>query len=336
MRRKLRLLAGIAAATGMLGGVALAAAPPSALTGNATSVKDTSAVLHGTVNPNGAATSYYFQWGTTTSYGTNGPTKSAGSGTKSQSVEQTAGNLKPGTTYHYRLVATSKSGTTMGADNTFTTTAPTVSTGPATQLSTSGATLTGTVNPNGKKTTWYFQWGKSGSFTQQTKAETLAAGSTPQTVTATLTGLQPATVYQYRLVASHTSGATIDGSTELLMSYPTVRPYPTVTANTKPHHRRRLPAVFTTKGTITGPSWMPDQFACMGKVRIKFFKGHHRLRSKLVPVQSNCTFSARTVFGHLPGGSSATLPEHLRITIRFRGTSYLAPRRARTEHVLLG
>src|SRR5579872_2759269 len=120
MRRRFHVLIGLVISVAALSGVALAAAPPAAQTGGTSSVSDTSAVLHGSVNPNGSATSYHFEWGTTTSYGNKGAAKSGGSGTQTESVEQTAHNLTPGATYHYRLVASNASGTSDGADHTLT------------------------------------------------------------------------------------------------------------------------------------------------------------------------------------------------------------------------
>lgn len=83
----------------------------------------TTATLKGTVNPSGVETTYRFEYGTTTSYGTKIPVpdKSVGSGTTDVSVSQTAENLKGTTTYHFRIVATNSYGTTYGEDKTFVT-----------------------------------------------------------------------------------------------------------------------------------------------------------------------------------------------------------------------
>jgi hypothetical protein len=102
-----------------------ASSKPSVTTGSATSITQTSATLNGTVNPNGQATTYHFEWGTTTGYGQQAPTgpePSAGSGTTNVSVSANLSSLSPGTTYHYRLVATNASGTSFGSDQTVTTT----------------------------------------------------------------------------------------------------------------------------------------------------------------------------------------------------------------------
>jgi subtilisin-like proprotein convertase family protein len=53
---------------------------PSATTGAATAITSKGAKLNSTINPNGLATTYRFQYGTTTSYGKSTPTTSGGSG----------------------------------------------------------------------------------------------------------------------------------------------------------------------------------------------------------------------------------------------------------------
>jgi hypothetical protein len=96
---------------------------PATTTEAATAVKDTHATLNATVNPRGLATSYYFEYGKTTSYGTKVPTSpaSAGSGTTNVAVSQIPTELSESTTYHYRVVASNSEGRTYGADKTFTT-----------------------------------------------------------------------------------------------------------------------------------------------------------------------------------------------------------------------
>ena len=115
---------GLAALAAMLiAGVAVAAAP-TATTGAATAITDTTATLEGTVSPNQEDTTYYFEYGTTTRYGTKTPTQGPVAGNADRSVSADVTGLEASTTYHYRLVATNPSGTAMGADVTFTTAAP--------------------------------------------------------------------------------------------------------------------------------------------------------------------------------------------------------------------
>ncbi|HET7379614.1 MAG TPA: hypothetical protein VFJ24_06205 [Gaiellales bacterium] len=80
-----------------------------------------SSLLTGYVDPRGVPTSYYFQYGTTTAYGAQTPTESAGSGSSEVRVSAAIGELAGGVTYHFRLVAASAAGTTVGPDHIFTT-----------------------------------------------------------------------------------------------------------------------------------------------------------------------------------------------------------------------
>ena len=100
--------------------------PPEANTGVASGITDTGATLNGTVDPNGVATSYHFEYGTTGAYGSQAPIPDggAGAGFADQSVSTAISGLSPSTLYHYRLVATSAGGTASGSDATFTTAAP--------------------------------------------------------------------------------------------------------------------------------------------------------------------------------------------------------------------
>ncbi|HEY2767501.1 MAG TPA: hypothetical protein VGI76_04550 [Solirubrobacteraceae bacterium] len=99
-----------------------AAKPPHVSTGGAAHPNQTSVGLNGVVNPRGVETTCYFQYGATTAYGAQTAPIAAGTGTVGVKVSQPLTGLQPGTTYHYRLVATSASGTSEGRDHTFTTT----------------------------------------------------------------------------------------------------------------------------------------------------------------------------------------------------------------------
>ncbi len=136
--------------------VASAAEKPVATTGGVANVTPTTVVLNATINPKGAATSYFFQYGTTVIYGSLTPSASVGSGNKGVKVAVAVGLLAPATTYHYRVVAQNSKGLTRGKHRTFKTkrqplgvtlaaTPNPVSVGGATTL---GGALTGTGNGN--------------------------------------------------------------------------------------------------------------------------------------------------------------------------------------------
>jgi len=97
--------------------------PPAATTNGATSVAATSATLNGSVNRDGQATTYQFDYGTTTGYGSSVPSQAVASGSGTSAVTESANltGLRPGTTYHYRIKATNATGSAYGSDQTFTT-----------------------------------------------------------------------------------------------------------------------------------------------------------------------------------------------------------------------
>ncbi len=189
---------------------------PTVSTLAATDITQTTANINGSVNPNGQATTYHFEWGTSTSYDHVTPDQSAGSGSSSVNVYQGLTSLTPGTTYHYRLVAVNPSGTTESSDRTFTTipvtvTLPTLSTGDAANVTATTAHLTGTVNPSGAETKYRFEYGgNSTSYGSHTGWLNAGNGSADVSVAVDITGLTPGTTYHYRLVAENSAG-TVNG-----------------------------------------------------------------------------------------------------------------------------
>jgi hypothetical protein len=99
---------------------------PVATTLPATALGDTTATLNAQVDPNGASTTYEFEYGITNRYGsTTAPTTANGAGARA--VSSAIAGLAPGTLYHYRVDAINGGGTTLGADAAFTTTGKAVS-----------------------------------------------------------------------------------------------------------------------------------------------------------------------------------------------------------------
>lgn len=119
---------GLCAAVDASGRLFTAEAPaPLASTAPADEVAHTSALLTGAVDPNDAAlSSCRFEYGTSTIYETSVPCASSPNGSGAVPVSATAANLVASTTYHYRLVAITATGTSDGADQTFKTLAPNV------------------------------------------------------------------------------------------------------------------------------------------------------------------------------------------------------------------
>ncbi len=93
---------------------------PSVSTGGTRSTQPTSTTLTGSLDPRGAATTFHFEYGTSTRYGASTPDQTAaGSGRRTVTADLTG--LTPYTKYHYRLVATNATGTARGGDHSVTT-----------------------------------------------------------------------------------------------------------------------------------------------------------------------------------------------------------------------
>jgi hypothetical protein len=120
--RPLAVLIGVLAAS--VAGTAWAAhgSEVPVVTGTAAQdITSSRATLKGTVNPNGKATTYLFEYGPTAAYGSQTPEGSAGQSKSAVPVTAAVSGLAPDTIYHFRLVADSGKGTTRGPDKTFTT-----------------------------------------------------------------------------------------------------------------------------------------------------------------------------------------------------------------------
>jgi hypothetical protein len=223
----------------------------------ATGITTSAATLNGTVDPNGATPlTGQFEYGTSASLigATTVTATTPSSGDLSSLVNPTAisvnlTGLSSNTTYYYRAMA----GTVVGQILSFTTNAvvasPTVTTTAVSGVSTTAATLNGSVNPNMTPVTAVqFIYGTSSSLSSGTTTLTqwdsdlnlamTAAGSSVQLFSQALTGLTSGTTYYYKIRActgtlSGTTSTTttcsvfIDGS---ILNFKAALP-PTVTTN---------------------------------------------------------------------------------------------------------
>jgi hypothetical protein len=193
---------------GLFGGIARAAAP-TATTGPATAIGATTATVTGSVVPGGQATSWYVQYGTSTSYGSQTAKANAGSGAATVNITSNLSSLKPGSTYHYRVVASNSAGTAHGSDAVFTTlTPPGATTAAATGIGTTTATLNGTVDPNSRDTTFYFEYGTSTSYGTKTAVKSAGSSASPQNESVGISRLAVGKTYHFRIVATSDAGTT--------------------------------------------------------------------------------------------------------------------------------
>ena len=187
-----------------------AATKPTVTTGSATNVTATSATVTGTVNANGLSTTAWFEYGTVKgTYGSKSSTQTV-TGSNDTTVSATITGLTAETTYYYRIAAQNNSGTSYGSEMTFIYSskgsAPTVTTESATDVTTTTATLNGTVNANGISTTAWFEYGSiSGSYGSKSNTKAVT-GSTDTTVSASISGLTAGTTYYYRIAAQNSIG----------------------------------------------------------------------------------------------------------------------------------
>ena len=303
---------------------ALAASSPTVTTGSVSGVTDTSAVLTGTVDPNGRASSFTFSYGPTTAYGSATAAVPIGSGSKARTVQQTITGLSPGTVYHYRISALSSAGSSTGSDRSFTTDGfqpAAVVTGAAVSVSQSSGTATGTVNPEGESTTWVVQYGLTSSYGYQTFPQQVAPGGQAQPVAGQLVGLEPGTLFHYRIVAYHGTIPSA-GSDQTFFTMPTTRPVPGLRVTTTPALSRSVPYTFTSRGAIDGANEIPVAERCAGTVGIRYYDGRRQVAFVAAPVDANCGFTAPVSLSGLSGPT----PARLTVRVWYRGTGYVAPR----------
>ncbi len=185
---------------------------PSAQTIPATSITDSNAVLNGSVNANGASTSYWFEYGTTYALTNHTSNQSAGSGTNAIQVNAAISGLASNTTYYFRVVAQNQFGITYGQTLSFVSTytqqgsAPSVTTNQASGITTNGATINGLVNANGASTNYWFEYGTNSSLGSNTGSQSVGSGTFAQSVFANINNIQANTTYYFRVVAQNQYG----------------------------------------------------------------------------------------------------------------------------------
>ena len=192
---------------------------PNVDTDAATNVTKTSATLHGTVNEESEESTTHFEYGPTTSYGTQTtPSGLLGAADNThKNIVRGIGGLTPNTVYHYRMVVdfpangSFPGGTGVGDDQTFRTTAdPAAATGAASSVTTTAATLNGTVNPGGVATTSAFEYGKTTSYGATTTAQPAGADFADHPASSDVSGLEPGTTYHFRAVVKQ-GGTVVNG-----------------------------------------------------------------------------------------------------------------------------
>jgi hypothetical protein len=146
---------------------------------------------------------------------------------------------------------------------------PKVKTGPAKHVTSTSATLTGTVNPNGSATTCFFKYGKTKAYGSTTPPQNVGSGTKKVNVSANVTGLTHKTTYHYQLVCKNLGGQAGGGDQKFKTHGP-----PTVA--TKPATSHTSKSV-TFQGTVN-PSGFPT--------RCRFRYGRTDRYGSATPVQN--------------------------------------------------
>ena len=126
-----------------------------------------------------------------------------------------------------------------------------VTTEPATAITASGATLNGSVNPEGSATTVTFVYGTNSSLssgTTTTSTKSIGAGTTAVSVSQALTGLTDGTTYYFEVTATNGLGTTT-GS---------IQSFVATTASTPPVAATEAATAITTSGATFNASVNPD------------------------------------------------------------------------------
>jgi WD40 repeat protein len=180
----------------------------------ASGIEPLTVTVNATINPEGNATTYRFEYGPTTTYGSSAPAPegSLAASFNQEPVAVTLTKLTAGTTYHYRVVATdSKGRVATGPDQTFTTQAAVlIDSVSVTNVAATSATFEAQLNPLGVDAEYRIEYDTS-EYAPEDPAHgtsvsegSLGTGSSDVSVGAHVAGLQPGTLYHYRAVAHDT------------------------------------------------------------------------------------------------------------------------------------
>ena len=182
--------------------------PPAVAMGSIDGVTDHSAQIVARISTLWQTANYRVEYGPTSSYGMTMPWRSAPASDRGTFVVVPITGLSPGSTYHYRFVATAASGTTTTADETIETRSyaappapPDIAPLAADAIMSTSARLHGAASSPGGPARASFLIRPAGTGAGWTPEGDvpLAQGTAPQAADAIADGLQPSTRYEYRL-----------------------------------------------------------------------------------------------------------------------------------------
>ena len=222
------------------------AAAPTATTSAASAITTSSAQLNGAGNPNAEQTTGWFRISATNpvtcndAFGTRVPAAGGtdlGSGAVSVPYSINATGLTSGVTYYFCAIVSNASGTAFGGVLSFTVPgAPVVTTNAATSVTSSGATLQGSTNPNAASTTGWFRYATTspgacndsfGTRAPGAGGTNLGSGTSSVDYATAIGSLTPGTTYYYCAISSNAHGTSFGA----VLSFTTLAVAPVVTTN---------------------------------------------------------------------------------------------------------
>jgi hypothetical protein len=191
--------------------------PPRIQSQPTTAITHEAASINAKINPDELETSYHFEYGESTGYGTETPIGGAKlpASETFTAVSASLSALKIGTVYHFRLVAENSAGKTIGPDQSFETVPPAPIEGTsAIEVTATAATLEAQVNPLSHDSTYYFQYGTAPckpdpaacTSIPTPPGKDIGGGEAPVPVSQRIEGLRPSTTYHYRVLAINSLG----------------------------------------------------------------------------------------------------------------------------------
>lgn len=253
------------------------------------------------IGPN--ETRAWFEWGTDTNYGqihgvTNLPGVEA-----SVTLSNLLGGLDGNLVYHYRIVASNSFGLVYGADESFQVgLKPTVVTLGASGATTTSVALNASINPGGRQTTAWFQWGPTTNYGNVTPATSVGSGGVALIFTNPITGYSVNTPNHCRVLASNSLGLVTGANVTFLIGAPlAVTETPTLTSRSNAWFNGRVTA--NSLLTTTWFEWGTDTNYGNSVVVGEFGNGSTPtlVSTPLPPLETNVTYHYRLVASNALG-----------------------------------